>query len=116
MKPLTIEGCHEVAAVCTYEVVFPLHGVKVTVRKLDLDDCAKVAAVAEGKDENDPGANKTTEVMVCSLAMIDEAGAQTHNSDDGREALALLPDPMRKRISNAALGLIGLDGVTLKNS
>lgn len=119
MKPLTIEACDEIAAKNTETVNFPGHGVSVTVRKLELSELEQIAlatpvAVAKHGGDNED-ANKEVEVLMCSLAIVDATEQQTHNSEEGRAALAKLPAGMRKKIVTRIAGLVGCDGIEAKN-
>jgi hypothetical protein len=120
VKPLTIEGCDEIAAKNTHTLKFPGHGVSVTVRKLELPELEQIAlatplAMAQHGGDNE-AANKEVEVLMCSLAIVDANEQQTHNSEAGRAAIAKLPDGMRKKLATTIAGLVGCDGIDAKNS
>lgn len=114
MKRLSFEDCKAIQAEDRRRVVFPTRDVEVVVKTLSIDEVAEVQAATGGAD--DEAANKEAEVLVCALAIINDDGTQPYNTAEGKDAIRLLHDGMRKRIANTALGMIGLDGIALKNS
>lgn len=114
MKRLSFEDCKRIQAETTRTIPFPLWGVEVVVKKLELDDLAAVQAMTAGTDSEE--SNKEAEVLVCALAIVNDDGTQPYNTAEGKDALRLLDEVMRKVIANTAMGLVGLDGVKLKNS
>ena len=119
MNRLTIEESNAMAQRTTKDLIFPTNGVKVTLKRFTLDECAQIEEVTKAAlatyGGDTPEANRQVDVFICSLALIDEHGNHTHNSDEGRASLEHLPDLMRKRIRNVAMGMVGLDGVEPKN-
>lgn len=114
MKRMDFEDCKRIQGESRRLLPFPTLGVEVLVQKLSLDDLAAVQAVTGGADNADT--NKEGEVLICALAIINDDGTQPYNTAEGKDALRLLDDVMRKVIANTALGMVGLDGVKLKNS
>lgn len=111
IRQLTPDVLAGIAAKKKDLVKFPTRNVEVNVRELTAAEITRVQQSIIGCDESDPGANKATEVLVCSLGITDG----DYDSDAGRESLAGLPDGMRRKISNAILGLSGLDAIAAKN-
>jgi hypothetical protein len=120
VKPLTIEACDEIAAKNTQTINFPGSGYSVTVKKLGLPELEEIALAAPAAVERYGGdgeeANKEVEVLMCSLAIVDDSERLTHNSEEGRAALSKLPAGMRKKIATTMAGLVGCDGIEAKNS
>lgn len=114
MKRMSFDDCKRIQAEATRTIPFPHWNVEVVVKKLGLDDLAAVQAMTAGADSAEN--NKEAEVLVCALAIVNDDGTQPYNTAEGKDALRLLDEVMRKVISNTAMGLVGLDGVSPKNS